>query len=462
MKRCTAIFNYKKNVDRRRVKGAIKMGNENGPVQIVLLMSSIFLLSLVTISIVGQETDYGNIEHVGSMLQPRFNHTATTLQSGKVLVTGGTETGYDSLNSPEIFNPESRKFNSIEPMKDRRMRHTSTLLPSGKVLIAGGYQGNGYGHPSGFYSFNGPGNVSLDRCEVFDPATETFSMASPMRTGRFWQRAVLMNDGRVLVIGGVNATHNGLTSCEFYDPVADSWEYAGELNEPRARFSATLMTNGSVIITGGHNGTFKEPISSCEIYVPSRDKWFTIAPMNNARGFHGAVELFDGRLMVSGGFAGPEVSDQSSSEIYDPITNTWVLTGSLNTPRHSHFMVPVGTKGMIAYGGSSCTEFYCTVSGLEYYDIEREDWIDTYIIVLGRKWPAEAFLSDGSVLICGGQTCTEAEAAADIYHLPGDDHSDDDPKISSTNLLITGLVIFVLLIIVIRIMLSLYLRKRHK
>jgi len=384
---------------------------------LALLLSSMLLVPLGSSEV--REKDYGKVENAAPMNTPRFNHTATTLKDGTVLVTGGTMDGYGSLNAPELYDPKKDEWTPLPEMRDPRMRHTANLLPSGEVLITGGFKGTGTGHPSGYAFYKGPGNMSLDRCELYDPITRTFEQAPSLNTGRFWQRAVTLDDGRVLVVGGVNVTLAGLSSCEIYDPVNDTWRYTGEMHGPRVRCTATLLSNGSVMVTGGHSGKVKVPIPTCEIFVPSEEKWYRIASMNDARGFHAAVELENGRVLVSGGFAGPNESDTMGAEIYDPIKDEWIKTGHLGTPRHSHFMIPIGSRGVIAYGGSSCTEFYCTVSGLEYYDIEKGEWEDTYMVILGRKWPAETELNDGRVLICGGQTCTDAEGSTNIYSLPG-------------------------------------------
>lgn len=384
---------------------------------VMSLMVSTLIIPLGSSEV--KEKDFGKVVNAAPMITARFNHTATTLNDGTVLVVGGTMDGYGSLNAPELYDPKKDEWTPLPDMGDPRMRHTANLLPSGKVLIIGGYKGTGTGHPSGYAFYKGPGNMSLDRCELYDPITRTFEQAPSLNTGRFWQRAVTLDDGRVLVVGGVNVTLAGLSSCEIYDPENDTWRYTGEMHGPRVRCTATLLRNGSVMVTGGHIGGAKVPIPTCEIFIPSEEKWYRIASMNDARGFHAAVELDDGRVLVSGGFAGVNISDTSGAEIYDPVTDRWTVTGSLRTPRHSHFMVQIGTEGVIAYGGSSCTEFVCTVSGLEYYDIASGTWEETYMVVLGRKWPAETELSGGRVLICGGQTCTDAEAEVSIYSLPG-------------------------------------------
>ncbi|CAF1589633.1 unnamed protein product [Didymodactylos carnosus] len=67
----------------------------------------------------------------------REYHTATLLNSGKVLANGGYgPSGY--LVSCEIYDPSSGKWNTTGSMAMARDYHTATLLSSGKVLVTGG------------------------------------------------------------------------------------------------------------------------------------------------------------------------------------------------------------------------------------------------------------------------------------------------------------------------------------
>jgi hypothetical protein len=77
----------------------------------------------------------------GSMTAARAGHTATLLQSGKVLLAGGeygTETGGVYLASAELYDPTAGTFAVTGSMTMTRVVHTATLLPNGEVLIAGG------------------------------------------------------------------------------------------------------------------------------------------------------------------------------------------------------------------------------------------------------------------------------------------------------------------------------------
>src|SRR6185369_8934998 len=90
-----------------------------------------------------------------------------------------------------------------------REYHTATLLQDGRVLITGGAQ------------LNGIDWESLPFAEIYDPAAGTFSITGGMNTARYGHTATLLADGRVLVTGGWNTSLlNGVISAEVYDPVA--------------------------------------------------------------------------------------------------------------------------------------------------------------------------------------------------------------------------------------------------
>ena len=75
------------------------------------------------------------------MHEGRQQHTATLLDDGRVLVTGGYWSDGQAgrvLSSAEMYDPESRTFRAIGTIGTPRMEAVSILLPDGRVVIIGG------------------------------------------------------------------------------------------------------------------------------------------------------------------------------------------------------------------------------------------------------------------------------------------------------------------------------------
>src|SRR5690349_1313864 len=72
------------------------------------------------------------LTEVAPMGTARVSHTATLLQNGSVLISGG------QVKTAEIYNPATNKWTITGNLAISRTKHTATLLLNGKVLVAGG------------------------------------------------------------------------------------------------------------------------------------------------------------------------------------------------------------------------------------------------------------------------------------------------------------------------------------
>ncbi len=135
----------------------------------------------------------GTVTPTGSMTTTRLRgFTATLLNNGKVLVTGGVggnSAPYDILASAELYDPATGTFTATGNMVYYHVEHTATLLNNGKMLIAGSGPANG-------------NNLSSNGAELYDSATGTFTATGAMTAGRGDHTATLLNNGKVLVAGG--------------------------------------------------------------------------------------------------------------------------------------------------------------------------------------------------------------------------------------------------------------------
>src|ERR1700682_2455786 len=155
------------------------------------LVSAALGLSAIALLTVQAPASGPSWSPTASMATGRYNHTATLLPSGKVLVAGGC-CAPSVFASAELYDPVTGTWSPTASMATARYLHTATLLPSGKVLVAGGVGSSG----------------SLASAELYDPVTGTWSPAASMATARYNHTATLLPGGKVLVAGGGNANTN--------------------------------------------------------------------------------------------------------------------------------------------------------------------------------------------------------------------------------------------------------------
>ena len=143
-----------------------------------------------------------------------------------------------------------------------------------------------------------------------------------------------------MVIGGADEFFNVLNSVEIYDPRTDTWSLAAPMNDARFEdFIAVLLPGHRVLVAGGIGSDFLS-LSSAEIYDEATNTWTRTGSMNVARQeFAGnPVVLGDGRVLAIGGIT-HEFVPTATAEIYNSVSGVWTLTGSMNTARADHAAV---------------------------------------------------------------------------------------------------------------------------
>ena len=130
---------------------------------VALLFSLLGLLNAQAIS----PSPTGSWKLTGAMAQARTGAAAAALNSGNVLVTGGTDQNGVVSASAEIYGPTGT-FTVVAPMNVARTGHTATWLanPNGSggfVLVTGGTNGSG---------------AILASAELYDPTCQRLDSAS--------------------------------------------------------------------------------------------------------------------------------------------------------------------------------------------------------------------------------------------------------------------------------------------
>jgi hypothetical protein len=328
----------------------------------------------------------------GSMAAPRIAHTATLLNTGKVLLAGGTDGSGNPIATAELYDPATGSFSATGSMGTARAHFAATLLASGKVLVTGG--------------LNPPGNP-LATAELYDPTTGTFTPTTgSMQFVHASHTATLLKTGKVLVAGWGNAY------AELFDPSTGTFTQTGNMAAARVGHTATLLSTGKVLVTGGISGAppATTVLGEAELYDPASGSFTPVlGSLATARQSHTASLLSDGKVLVAGGLDSAG-NATATAEVFDPTTQLFTATkGSMGTARAYHTATVLNDKTVLVTGGDAGSGPLATA---ELYDPTAETFSPTGSMGVSRSDHTASLLPDGAVLVTGGGG---GEATAELY-----------------------------------------------
>ena len=331
----------------------------------------------------------------GSLASGRYDHAATQLNDGRVLVTGGNNGG--PLASAQLYDPKVNGWSSAAPMNFARHGHGAVLLHSGKVLVAGGYApGADPASPSGY----------TRTAELYDPQTNTWSRAGNMGTGRFQPTMTELPDGRVLVAGGTGDIESGegvveavaLDSAEVYDPATNNFTDVPSMSVARSMATATLLPSGKVLVAGGYDNATGQ-LSSAELFDPETNTWSDTGALAQARDAATATALRDGDVLVAGGDSGNGALP--TAEIYDAGAGTWHAAGSMHHGRQTAAAALL-KDGTVLVSGGEDARLGNLLDSVERYDPATDKWTEAGKLPAALKQHTLTALDDGRALVVGG------------------------------------------------------------
>ena len=300
-------------------------------------------------------------------------------------------------------------------LSQARWAHTATLLEDGRVLIVGGLQ---------------TASQKLDSAEIYDPASQTWSSAGTMSDKRGQgHTATLLSDGRVLVFGETDEP-----SAEIYDPATNQWSTVGDLHASRQAASGTLLADGRVLVAGGLDATKagQEALDTVEIFDPATGEWSQAANMNQVQANHKALLLGDGTVFLAGGML---------TEIYDPESDTWTSAGTPDRERSWGYTADLLNDGnVLVTGGIFLRGGWqgipsAPIRNAEVYDFETGAWTRKADMNEPRGDHAAALLQDGNVLVVAGAELEMYDPSSDTWALAGKlatERDFDNPLLTAT------------------------------
>ncbi len=243
--------------------------------------------------------------------------------AGYALVTGG-DTG---SKQTELYNGTS--WSTVANMLSGRDHHAQVTLPNGDVLVVGG--------------------TGTD-CERYSPtANHWYSVDSIVHGNRESCSAALLATGKVLLVGG-----NGARECELFDPATNTWSGTAPISAEGAGNDFLFLLNGGAeavfVPWYSPNPASPRPV---EVYTAATGLWRKVAAVPTDAQFDAAA--LSGRHIVL--FAIGQV------RVLDTATWRWVGTHGIGFQRNTaaavgDFVLAGGddTSSLSIFGGNNATQ----------------------------------------------------------------------------------------------------------
>jgi beta-lactamase regulating signal transducer with metallopeptidase domain len=264
-----------------------------------------------------------------------------------------------------------------------------------------------------------------------------FEMLTPMTVARSDQVAVRLDDGRVLLAGGLAGSSETLAAAEVYDPSGRRFQPVAPMHVSRAGAAFARLPDGRVLVAGGWTGGV--PTASAEIYDPARRTFRVIAPMAGPRASAITAVLPDGRILIAGGEAASQQTLRTA-EIFDPALGRFERTGALRVPRTNAAAAPLLDGRILVAGGGDGSQ---ALSSVEIYEPSQGRFRPAASLSSVREKPGAVTLADGRVLVVGGArdgSWRQQLASTEIYD-PRTDRCTPGPDMSAARFKLGGQVV---------------------
>ena len=287
---------------------------------------------------------------------PSFGSGAIRLSEGKYLSLGIIAVGNEPKGSAGILDLQNTTWTTLPPPPTARAFPAVTMLPDGRVLVL-----------SGLVPSDSDASVPEPTMDTvaFDPVTGAWERTAPMDNATGSPTVVSLDDGRIMVL------QDELSEAEIYDPITDVWTFTSSSNGTFLDVTAVKLSDGAVLVAGGENEAegANGTAPTAERYDPSADTWTAIEPMIQTRRGHTLTLLPDGRVIAIGGVGATTTQPLATSEIYDPLINKWLPESEISVGRFEHTATLLSDGRILIFGGISLDEDEMEVEPTHSYEL---------------------------------------------------------------------------------------------
>jgi hypothetical protein len=248
---------------------------------------------------------------------------------GLIAVAGGFRESGQPTSDLLLFDVNARTWSRGPDLPGPR-DHAALVALDGDLYLVGGFTTGLAGATSGVW-----------RLDAVDG--EWVEMQS-MGTARGALGAVAV-DGRLVSVGGVDASGQDLRSSEWYDPIEDRWTPGPDLS--RTRQHVGVASRGRTVFAIGGRSPNLDTVERLRFRDGKpQGRWTPAPPLSFSRSGNGAATV-KGTVCTAGG----EALAGTIAPIECLRRGRWEHVGDMDVPRHGLAVVAVGDTLRLISGG---------------------------------------------------------------------------------------------------------------
>jgi N-acetylneuraminic acid mutarotase len=270
--------------------------------------------------------------------------TGVAALEGKIYVIGGFNGAGVIVNVVEAYDPIQRTWSAVAPFP-RPVHHANTAAVGGKLYVVGALVEATFRATADVY--------------VFDPATNAWSIKTPLPTGQERGAAGVAVIGTKIYVAGGFRNGNSVADFSSYDTATDTHATLPPLAQATDHLVGGAV-GGIVYAIGGRFGGITGLLGRVAAFDPAANTWAERAPMITPRGGAAAAVVRD-RIIVAGGEGNGALASGvfAEVEVFVPATNTWQSFPKMRTPRHGTGGAAIGNTFYVP-GGATVQAFGAT------------------------------------------------------------------------------------------------------
>jgi hypothetical protein len=236
--------------------------------------------------------------------------------------------------------------------------------------------------------------VMQPTAELFDPTKGRFTpTGKPLSPHGWGVTATALRDGKVLVAGGSTSCEAACytASAELYDPAKGTFVATGSMTVPRAGARALPLPSGDVLFVGGDG---KSAAATAELYSASTGSFSALGETHHSDPTQ-LLQLKNGLALAIG---------SSATDIYDPTTHRFTASGNMIVPRDKFGAAVLSDGRVLIVGGQSGGAWGGQLTSTEIYDPGTGRFAPGPDLNMKRFKLSKAVvaLKNGRILVAGG------------------------------------------------------------